>query len=94
MPILCVGWHPYTSQRLKRGAGPCVARCEKAPALICAGAATTARSAGRFQGQPPALFRRAQNAIIAILIQKDKNAGDLRLSPDAISKMEDFQHDK
>ena len=27
VPLLRAGWHPYTSQHLKRGVGPRVARC-------------------------------------------------------------------
>ncbi len=45
--------------RSRRGKG-CEARDdekqEKAPALICAGASTSARSAGSFREVPPALF--------------------------------------
>lgn len=59
---------------------------EKAPALICAGASTSARSAGSFRGVPPALFWTAKNAVDAVLMQKDKKGRKLRLSPDAISK--------
>lgn len=59
---------------------------EKAPALICAEARTSARSAGSFRGLSLALFWTVKNAINAILMQKDKNAGNLQLFPDAISK--------
>ena len=59
---------------------------EKAPALICAGTSTSARSADSFRGQPMALFRKAKNAIDAVLIQKGKKGRNLRLLPDAISK--------
>ena len=59
---------------------------EKAPALFCAGASTSARSAGSFQGWPLALFWAAEKANNAVLIQKGKEDRSLRLSPDAISK--------
>lgn len=45
---------------------------EKAPVLICAGASTSARSAGSFRGQPPALLWTAKNAIDAVSTQKGK----------------------
>ena len=41
---------------------------EKAPALICAGTSTSARSAGSFRGRRLALFRRAKNAVDAVSI--------------------------
>ncbi len=63
---------------------------EKAPALICAEAPTSARSAGSFRGQPLALFWTAQNAVDAVLVQKDKKARCSRLFPDANSKKEGF----
>lgn len=59
---------------------------EKAPALFCAGASTSARSAGSFQGWPLALFWAAEKANNAVLIQKGKKDHSLWLSPDAISK--------
>ncbi len=59
---------------------------EKAPALICAEAPTSARSAGSFQRRRLALFWTAKNAISAILMQKGQKTGNLRLLPDAISK--------
>lgn len=63
---------------------------EKAPALICAGASTSARSAGSFRGQPLALFWGTKNAVDAVLMQTGKKGRDLRLLPDAISKKEGF----
>ena len=59
---------------------------EKAPTLFCAGAFTSARSAGSFQGQPLALLWAAKNAVDAVSAQKDKKGRRLRLCPDANSK--------
>lgn len=85
-------YHAVISKRLQghRPKGSAEARFkgkqEKAPALICAGASTSARSAGSFQGLPPALFWTGKNAVDAVLMQKDKKDRKLRLFPDAISK--------
>ena len=63
---------------------------EKAPTLFCAGASTSARSAGSFQGQPQALLWTAKNAVDAVSTQKGKKGRSLRLCPDTNSKTEDF----
>ena len=66
--------------------GPFLAIQEKAPALICAGTSTSARSAGSFRRRRLALFWTAKNAISAILMQKGQKAENLRLFPDATTK--------
>lgn len=67
---------------------------EKAPALICAGTSTSARSAGGSQVSYRRFSEKPNMRLTLFQFRRAKKAGICGFSLTLFQKMEDFQHDK